>query len=66
MFVLAEIKDVVRTPPSLFNKSLQATVTDYLNGKLANKVSSLNFISITIRSFFTQERLGLKLNIEQV
>ncbi|XP_075215191.1 RNA polymerase III subunit H [Lycorma delicatula] len=38
MFVLAEFKDVVRTPPSLFNQKLQTSVADYLNGRLANKV----------------------------
>lgn len=38
MFVLAEFKDVIRTPPAVFNKKLQVSVTDDLNGKLANKV----------------------------
>ncbi|KAL1129287.1 hypothetical protein AAG570_013816 [Ranatra chinensis] len=38
MFVLAEFKDVIRTPPSDFNVSLKTSITQYLNNALANKV----------------------------
>ncbi|TGZ52274.1 DNA-directed RNA polymerase III subunit RPC8 isoform X1 [Temnothorax longispinosus] len=38
MFVLAELKDTVRIPPSRFQYKLNDVVTDELNRKLANKV----------------------------
>ena len=38
MFVLAEMKDIVRIPPWKFKKKLNDTITDELNRKLANKV----------------------------
>ncbi|RZF43985.1 hypothetical protein LSTR_LSTR007257 [Laodelphax striatellus] len=53
MFILAEFKDVVRTPPSSFNSTLQSSVSDYLNGKLANKV--LYNVGLCISLFDIQE-----------
>ncbi|XP_018310997.1 DNA-directed RNA polymerase III subunit RPC8 [Mycetomoellerius zeteki] len=38
MFVLAELKDTVRTPPSSFKSKLNNVIADELNRKLANKV----------------------------
>ena len=38
MFVLAEIKDTIRLPPSKFGLNLQEAITNELNQKLANKV----------------------------
>ncbi|CAH0385081.1 unnamed protein product [Bemisia tabaci] len=38
MFVIVELKDVVRTPPAVFNKKLDETTAGHLNSKLANKV----------------------------
>ncbi|XP_011629594.1 DNA-directed RNA polymerase III subunit RPC8, partial [Pogonomyrmex barbatus] len=38
MFVLAELKDTVRIPPSNFKYKLNDIVADELNRKLANKV----------------------------
>jgi len=39
MFVLAELKDTVRIPPSSFKSKLNNVIADELNRKLANKVS---------------------------
>ncbi|XP_012055528.1 PREDICTED: DNA-directed RNA polymerase III subunit RPC8 [Atta cephalotes] len=38
MFVLAELKDTVRIPPSSFKSKLNNVIADELNRKLANKV----------------------------
>ncbi|CAH2211074.1 jg315, partial [Pararge aegeria aegeria] len=38
MFVLAEMKDVVRVTPEHFHQSLTESITTLLNRKLANKV----------------------------
>lgn len=39
MFVLVELKDTVRIPPSHFKFKLNDVIADELNRKLANKVS---------------------------
>lgn len=39
MFVLSELKDVVRIPPWKFKRKLNDAITDELNRKLANKVA---------------------------
>lgn len=39
MFVLAEMKDVIRITPEHFHQSLTESITTLLNRKLANKVS---------------------------
>lgn len=38
MFVLAEMKHVIRTPPQIFNIKLNDAIAEELNKKLANKV----------------------------
>lgn len=38
MFVLAEMKDVIRVNPEYFRQSLTDSITTLLNRKLANKV----------------------------
>lgn len=38
MFVLAEMKDVIRVTPEHFHQSLTESITTLLNRKLANKV----------------------------
>lgn len=38
MFILVEFEDVVKIKPSLFKDSLEASISDALNKKLANKV----------------------------
>ena len=38
MFVLAEMKDTIRLPPTKFGVNLQEAITNELNTKLANKV----------------------------
>lgn len=38
MFVLAEMKDVVRVAPDNFHQGLTDSITTLLNRKLANKV----------------------------
>ncbi|KAJ9591771.1 hypothetical protein L9F63_001707 [Diploptera punctata] len=38
MFVLAEMKHVIRTPPHIFNLKLNDAIAEELNKKLANKV----------------------------
>lgn len=38
MFLLAEMKDTVRMPPTKFGLNLIEAVTNELNKKLANKV----------------------------
>jgi DNA-directed RNA polymerase III subunit RPC8 len=38
MFVLAEMKHVIRTPPHIFNMKLNDAIAEELNKKLANKV----------------------------
>jgi DNA-directed RNA polymerase subunit E'/Rpb7 len=38
MFVLAEMKHVIRTPPHMFHLKLNDAIADELNKKLANKV----------------------------
>uniref|UniRef100_A0A1B6CV80 RNA polymerase III subunit C25 n=1 Tax=Clastoptera arizonana TaxID=38151 RepID=A0A1B6CV80_9HEMI len=38
MFLLAEFKDVIRTPPVALSSKLQISLTDDINSKLANKV----------------------------
>ena len=40
MFILAEMKNVTRIPPELFNLKLNDAIAGELNKKLANKVSS--------------------------
>ncbi|KAI8426337.1 hypothetical protein MSG28_005196 [Choristoneura fumiferana] len=42
MFVLAEMKDVIRVTPEHFHQSLTESITTLLNRKLANKVVVLN------------------------
>lgn len=39
MFVLAELKNVTRIPPDLFEIKLNEAIASELNKKLANKVS---------------------------
>lgn len=39
MFVLSEMKDVIRITPEHFHQSLTESITTLLNRKLANKVS---------------------------
>lgn len=39
MFVLSEMKDVIRVTPEHFDQSLTESITTLLNRKLANKVS---------------------------
>lgn len=39
MFVLAEMKDVIRVTPEHFHQSLTESITTLLNRKLANKVN---------------------------
>lgn len=39
MFVLAEMKDVIRVTPEHFHQSLSDSITVLLNRKLANKVN---------------------------
>lgn len=39
MYVLAELKDVVRIPPELFKLPQKQAIADELNKKLANRVS---------------------------
>uniref|UniRef100_A0A0A9XE25 DNA-directed RNA polymerase III subunit RPC8 n=1 Tax=Lygus hesperus TaxID=30085 RepID=A0A0A9XE25_LYGHE len=38
MFILTSFKDVIRTPPELFNEDLTTTISQFLNEKFANKV----------------------------
>jgi hypothetical protein len=38
MFVLAEMKHVIRTPPDIFHLKLNDAIAEELNKKLANKV----------------------------
>jgi hypothetical protein len=38
MFVLAEMKHVIRTPPHIFHLKLNDAIAEELNKKLANKV----------------------------
>jgi DNA-directed RNA polymerase subunit E'/Rpb7 len=38
MFVLAEMKHVIRTPPHMFHLKLNDAISEELNKKLANKV----------------------------
>ena len=38
MFVLAEIKDTIRLPPTRFGLNMQEAISNELNKKLANKV----------------------------
>lgn len=38
MFVLAEMKHVIRTPPHMFHLKLNDAIAEELNKKLANKV----------------------------
>lgn len=38
MFILAEMKNVTRIPPELFNLKLNDAIAGELNKKLANKV----------------------------
>lgn len=44
MFVLAEMKHVIRTPPWKFNVKLTDAIAEELNKKLANKVSFHNLM----------------------
>jgi DNA-directed RNA polymerase III subunit RPC8 len=46
MFVLAEMKHVIRTPPDIFHMKLNDAIAEELNEKLANKVKS-NAIPVT-------------------
>lgn len=46
MFVLAELKDIVRVLPSNFKFKLNDVVADELNRKLANKVYIINYTFI--------------------
>lgn len=39
MFILAEMKNVTRIPPDLFNLKLNDAIAGELNKKLANKVN---------------------------
>lgn len=39
MFILAEMKNVTRIPPEMFNLKLNDAIGSELNKKLANKVS---------------------------
>lgn len=39
MFVLSEMKDVIRVTPEYFHQSLTESITTLLNRKLANKVN---------------------------
>lgn len=41
MFVLSEMKDVIRVTPEHFHQSLTDSITILLNRKLANKVLSM-------------------------
>ena len=43
MYVLAELKDVVRIPPELFKLPQKQAIADELNKKLANRVSKCDF-----------------------
>jgi hypothetical protein len=40
MFVLAEMKHVIRTPPHIFHLKLNDAISEELNKKLANKVQN--------------------------
>lgn len=47
MFVLAEMKDVIRVTPEHFHQSLTDSITVLLNRKLANKVNkNITFLCI--------------------
>lgn len=46
MFVLYEMKDLVRIPPNMFHLKLNIALESEINRKLANKVSSTINISI--------------------
>uniref|UniRef100_A0A1B6ILS1 DNA-directed RNA polymerase III subunit RPC8 n=1 Tax=Homalodisca liturata TaxID=320908 RepID=A0A1B6ILS1_9HEMI len=48
MFILSEFKDVVRTPPVVFDKKLKVSITEHLNCKLANKVVPKVGLCITL------------------
>lgn len=43
MFILAELKNVTRIPPEMFNMKLNDAIAQELNKKLANKVTLLQF-----------------------
>ena len=61
MFVLAEMTDIVRIEPWLFNVKLNDAITEELNKKLANKVRIK--ISVSIVSFFFPQ--DFKVNIPE-
>lgn len=46
MFVIAEMKNVIRVSPELFNLNLNDVIADELNKKLANKVSCNTFLGL--------------------
>ena len=48
MFILSEISDLIRIPPSAFNVPIQHSISDELNKKYANKITANLGLVITI------------------
>ena len=48
MFILSEISDLIRIPPSAFNVPIQHSISDELNKKYANKIIANLGLVITI------------------
>lgn len=61
MFVLAEMKDVIRVTPEHFHLSLTESITTLLNRKLANKVTIhvLNYLCSLIINMFKYSLITL-------
>jgi DNA-directed RNA polymerase subunit E'/Rpb7 len=51
MFVLSEMKDVIRVTPEHFHQSLTESITTLLNRKLANKVKPKYNLTLLFCSF---------------
>lgn len=56
MFVLYEMKDLVRIPPDMFHLKLNTALESELNRKLANKVHTVSAVSNIVQNVMNMNR----------